>query len=93
MVYNVNVASSADCRPSTASMHTHLGKHGARAGTITMQARIVRSVISTLLLGVILVVSGIVSTGSIAAKRTFKPHQFTIFFTGDDWAGYKGSCG
>lgn len=93
MLYNVEDASAVACRPVTPPVHTDPVNCGSLTGSITMQTRMIRSVISTLLLGFILVISGIVSTGSIAAKRTFEPHQFTILFTGDDWAGYKGSCG
>ena len=40
-----------------------------------------------------LLTSGIVATRSLASKTKITPHQITIFFTGDDWGGYKGACG
>ncbi len=58
-----------------------------------MKARFCRAVISTFLLGVMMLTSGIVATRSMAGKAKITPGQFTIYFTGDDWAGYKGSCG
>ena len=58
-----------------------------------MKARLGRAVISSFLLGVMMLTSGIVATRSLAGKTKITPDQFTIFFTGDDWVGYKGSCG
>ncbi|GEM_PF-5104842 len=58
-----------------------------------MKTRFYRAALSAFLLGVIVVTSGIVATRSLAGKTKITPHQFTIFFTGDDWAGYKGTCG
>lgn len=40
-----------------------------------------------------LLTSGVVATRSLAGKSKVTAGQLTIYFTGDDWAGYKGSCG
>lgn len=58
-----------------------------------MKARLCRALISSFLLGVMLVASGIIATHSLAGKTKITPHQITILFTGDDWGTYKGSCG
>ncbi len=58
-----------------------------------MKTRVSRAVIASLALSAILLTSGIVSTRSLAGKTKIKPHQLTIFFTGDDWGSYKGACG
>ena len=58
-----------------------------------MKARLCRTLISSFLLGLMILVSGIITTRSLAGKTKITPHQITIFFTGDDWGGYKGACG
>lgn len=58
-----------------------------------MTTKISRVIIASLALSLILLATGIVSTRSLAGKAKITPHQFTIFFTGDDWGGYKGACG
>lgn len=58
-----------------------------------MRTRIVRAIITSLALSGVLLTSGIISTHSLAGKAKIKPHQLTIFFTGDDWGSYKGACG
>ena len=58
-----------------------------------MKTRLCKALISSFLLGLMLLTSGIVATRSLAGKAKITPQQLTIFFTGDDWGGYKGACG
>ncbi len=58
-----------------------------------MTARASRAIVASFVLFVMLLTSGVLSTRSIAGKTRVMPHTLAIYFTGDDWGSYKGSCG
>lgn len=57
-----------------------------------MQGKLGKAIISSLVLATIVLVSGIISTSTLAEKQKITPHQLTIFFTGDDGGNIK-PCG
>ncbi len=57
-----------------------------------MQTKLSKAIISSVALTAILLVSGIISTGTLAGKQRIVPHKLTIFFTGDDRGSLK-ACG
>jgi len=57
-----------------------------------MEGKLSKAIISSLVLAIIALASGIVSNSTLAGKQKITPHQLTVFFTGDDCGNIK-PCG
>ena len=57
-----------------------------------MQARSGRVILALLIIGAVVLVSGVLSTRSVAEKDKVSPHQLTILFSGHD-NGQVKPCG